>query len=393
MSDTVQNQTVLPTRLALTWNALFLFLYLYRVVFSVLGHLVVMRLTSIGDTESYQSEGLSESLLKLQTRDIGDLVKLGDFQLSTLITDWLGSQFFALLGGSPILINIAFQTITFIGLVYFILSVPLHSRKILVGLIMLPSFTLWTSIASKECIVTFCVAVISGYLVRQYTSNARLNVVHVFSVILLYIFKPHYLIPITYAWATQYFGRFVRQKELLAYLGLFLSLIGLVVFSEKINELAFHVQWTFEVVADVRSTRVQSFFVDEFDVFFKMPEGFYLSFMGPTLEEVATSPLHLMTFIESLVLLFILIISLLVRLKDMPVYNFITSLGIIFWVLLPNYPFGVMNAGSAIRYRSGWILLIFLAITVLSSREMYLTWRSQKTGRIDRSRTSISPAE
>jgi hypothetical protein len=389
----MQNPINLSIRSVITWNTFFLFLYLYRVVFSVLGHLVVMRLTSIGDTESYQSEGLSETLLKVQTRDIGDLLQLGDFQLSSLITDWLGSQFFALLGGSPILINIAFQTITFIGLVYFILSVPLHSRKILAGLIMLPSFSLWTSIASKECIITFCVAIISGYLVRQYTSNARMNVVHVFSVILLYIFKPHYLIPIAYAWSAQYFGRIVIQKEVLAYLGLLLSLIGLVVFSEKIIELSFHVQYSFEVVADVRSTRVQSFFVDEFDVFLKMPEGFYRAFMGPTLEEIATSPLHLMTFIESLVLLSILIVALLARLKDMPIYNFIVSLGITFWVLFPNYPFGVMNAGSAIRYRSGWILLIFLAITVLSSREIYLTWRSQKTVRIDRSRTSISPAE
>jgi hypothetical protein len=389
----MQNPTKSSVRLILTWNVFFLFLYLYRVVFSILGHLVIMRFTSIGDTESYQSEGLSKSLLHLQTRDIGDLVQLGDFELSTLITDWLGTQFFYLLGGNPILINIAFQTITFVGLVYFILSVPLHSRKILVGLIMLPSFTLWTSIASKECIVTFCVAVISGYLVRQYTSNARLNVVHVFSVVLLYIFKPHYLIPIAYAWVAQYFGRIVRQKELLAYIGLFLSLIGLVVFSEKISELSFHVQWTFEVVADVRSTRSESFFVDKFDVFIKMPEGFFRSFMGPTLEEVATSPLHLMTFIESMVLLSILIVALLVRLKDMPVYNFIVSLGITFWVLFPNYPFGVMNAGSAIRYRSGWILLIFLAIAVLSSREIFLTWRRQEVFRGGRKQTGSVLAE
>jgi hypothetical protein len=393
MSDTALNQTVLPIRTVITWNVFFVFLYLYRVVFSILGHLVVMRLTSIGDTETYQSEGLSKTLLKIQTKDIGDLLQLGDFQLSTLITDWLGSQFFDLLGGNPIMINIAFQTITFVGLVYFILSVPLRSRKILAGLLMLPSFTLWTSIASKECIVTFCVAIISGYLVRQYTSNVRLNVIHVFSIGLLYIFKPHYLIPIAYAWSIQYFGRIVKQKEVLAYLGLFLSLIGLVVFNEKISELSFHVQWTFETVADVRSTRRHSFFVDEFDVFFKMPEGFYRSFMGPTLDEIMTSPLHLMTFLESLVLLSVLTLALLARLKDMPIYNFIVSLGITFWVLFPNYPFGVMNAGSAIRYRSGWIILIFLAIAVLSSREIFQVWKNQKVLTGGRSLTGNVPAE
>jgi hypothetical protein len=364
---------------AISWSIFFLFLYLYRTSFSILGHLVIMRFTSIGDTESYQSAAISTHLLKFQTSgNLSDFTKLGEFQASTFITDWLGAQFHFFLGGNPILINIAFQSITFVGLVYLLLSVPTSARLGLAGLLMLPSFTLWTSIASKESIVVSCVAIVAGYLIRQYTMGSRLNLIHAFALLLLYIFKPHYLIPIAYAWSTQTIGKWVKQKALLAYLGLLASLSGLIVFSEKIMELAFEVQWSFEIVADVRSTRLEPFFVDKMDVFLKAPEGFYLAFMGPTLEEVMTSPLHLITFIESSILLFVLLLTLMSRFRDIPLYNMIVGMGISFWVLFPNYSFGVMNPGSAIRYRSGWIILIFLAISILTSRTLYQAWQRQK---------------
>jgi hypothetical protein len=373
------------TRSSVTWGVFFLFLYIYRAMYSVLGEVVVMRFTSIGDTRSYQSGSSPMSLLDMMTGGLAEAVgNLGVFQLSTNITDWIGSQFYWMFFGSPILINNGYQTITFVGLVYLLMSVPPGPRKFLAVLLMLPSFSLWTSIASKESIVSFCVAIISGYLVRQYTRGTKLKLIHISSMFLLYIFKPHYLIAVAYAWSAQTFSVYVKQKALLAYLGLLLSFTGLFLFRDKIDDLAFKVQWSFEVVTNVRSTRLEAFFVEKFDVFSKIPEGFFRAFVGPTLEEVATSPLHLVTFVESMVLVAALFLAVFRRFHEIPIYNFIVGIGVSFWIMFPNYPFGVMNAGSAIRYRSGWIILLFVAITVLMSRELFMSWRAQQLSRQQR---------
>jgi hypothetical protein len=374
---------------AITWGVFFVFLYLYRAMFSVLGEVVIMRFTSIGDTRSYQSGGSSVSLLDIMTGGLSEIAtNFGLFQFSTRITEWVGSQFHTIFFGNPILINNGYQTITFVGLVYLLLSVPPGPRKLLALLLMLPSYSLWTSIASKESIISFCVAIISGYLIRQYTRDAKLNIIHSLSVFLLFIFKPHYLIAIAYAWCAQVFSNYVKQKALLSYLGLLISIAGLFLFRDEIDNLAFKVQWSFEVVENVRSTRVDAFFVDKYDVFLKIPEGFYRAFVGPTISEIVTSPLHLVTFVESMILVVALLIAVLRRFREIPIYNFIIGIGVSFWIMFPNYPFGVMNAGSAIRYRSGWIILLFVAITVLMSRELFMSWRVLHTRKRARTRAS-----
>jgi hypothetical protein len=349
-------------------------------MFSILGELVVMRFTSIGDTRSYQSGSTPDFLVEHVTEDVtGAFTRLGNFETSTFLTDWIGAKFNALFFGNPILINVGFQSITFIGLLYLLLSLPPRPRFSLALFLMLPSFSLWTSIASKECIVSFCVSVISGYLIRQYTLGTRLNLFHALTFLLLYNFKPHYLIAIAYAWCANVIGSAVIQKELLAFLGLLISLIGLFLFRDQIDDLSFRVQWSFETITDIRSTRLEAFFVDKYDVFSKFPEGMFRAFVGPTMEEAATSPLHLATFVESMVLIGALIFAIAKRYRDIPVYSFIVGIGVSFWILFPNYPFGVMNAGSAIRYRSGWIVLLLVAITVLTSRDLYEFWIQRRT--------------
>jgi hypothetical protein len=373
-----QIQTADSRRLTISWNVFFVFLYLYRAAYSALGD-VVMTFTSIGDTESYQNSEVNKVARDFVAADpISAITSLKNFEASTFITDWIGAQFNTVFAGNTFLINCGFQTIGFIGIVYLLMSVPASARKTLSLFLMLPSYTLWTSIATKESIVSFCVAILSGYLIRQYYYGTRINILHTFAGVLLYIFKPHYLIAICYAWLAKLFGTYVKQKALVAYLGFLVSLLGLIVFSKEIVDLAFHVQWSFETVANVRSTRLEPFFVDKFDVFWKFPEGFYRAFVGPTIEEVVTTPLHMITFIESMILLVALALAILRRIRDIPVYSFVVGLGTTFWIMFPNYPFGVMNAGSAIRYRSGWIVIVFVAITVLTSREMFLKWKHTK---------------
>ena len=63
----------------------------------------------------------------------------------------------------------------------------------------------------------------------------------------------------------------------------------------------------------------------------------------------------------------------------MPAFGFLMMCFAGFWLLFANYPFGVMNPGSAIRYRTGYFILLLTILIVVSSRATYIYWRSRKT--------------
>ena len=125
-----------------------------------------------------------------------------------------------------------------------------------------------------------------------------------------------------------------------------------------------------------RSSRSDLFFTEKYDVFLKAPLGMALSLFGPKLTEIFTSPLALISFIESSVLFAFIFIIVAQRLMLLPVYNLILGAGTIFWLIFATYPLGITNIGSAVRYRSGWIILIFGIVSVLMSRSFYMHWQA-----------------
>ena len=100
----------------------------------------------------------------------------------------------------------------------------------------------------------------------------------------------------------------------------------------------------------------------------------FQSFFGPTFSEVSNSVLHLFSFVESLVILIILMAIVLVRLPRLPVFIFITATFSLVMILFVNYPFGIMNPGSAIRYRTGYFPIVIFIIIVLTSRSWSIMW-------------------
>ena len=192
--------------------------------------------------------------------------------------------------------------------------------------------------------------------------------------LIIFIYKPHYAPAFIFMYGAVAIGRHVQQKAFIALLGGVLSLILLYLIRDKVDELSFGVQQAFinvEVVA--RSTR-EAFFINPYDVFWNAPIGMFQAFVGPTVAEVVTSPLHLVSLIESIFIISILLFYLMQRLPEIPVFNIIVSGFTIFWIVFPNYPFGVMNPGSAIRYRSGWLVVVMVACAFLISRQLYFDW-------------------
>ena len=62
------------------------------------------------------------------------------------------------------------------------------------------------------------------------------------------------------------------------------------------------------------------------------------------------------------------------HLPTLPLYNFVLVAGVILWTLFPNYPLAVSNPGTAIRYRTDWILFLLVGVVFLLPRDRYIEW-------------------
>lgn len=354
------------------WFIFFVFLFYYRAAFSVLGELVVMRITSIPDTRTYQGAQFFEQLnLLLQ---FSDSYGWRLSWLATRITKVIGGFFNSITFGNPILINICFQSIAFAGICLLLMSVEPRIRKKLAIFFLLPSFSLWSSIASKEAIIVFAMCASCAYAIKMLNGDYRIRWYHLLGLSLLYIYKARFAPAVIFLLGSIWVASRIRQKAALAMIGAGASLLLMYIFAGPIDTIAR--QASSNLASDRgRSLRPQ-FLVEEFDTFTKAPEGMWLSFVGPTMQEVGTSVLHLFSFVESMILVAILLFLLLTQFSRMPVFSFIVGITTTFWILFTNYPVGVQNSGSAIRFRTDYIVLIFTVFAVIFSRQVYVKWLS-----------------
>ena len=358
-------------RLVLTWGVFYAFLWLYRSTASVAGQLVVSQITTLGDSGSYQSGGAFVSWIVLgQLTDVEGARNIG-----TTITILLGAIFNWLFGGNPILINIGFQTIAFTGIVMLLQAARPAHRALLALLFLLPSFTLWSSVASKEALVVFFLCVGSAGVLKIWYGEGRPSLLHAAAFACVYPFKPHYAPALAYLLGTSWAARHVRQPTALALtLGLS-SLSFLYIVKDTMVRLVFeHVQPAF-------SGRGATFQRPEFwetpaDIYLRAPEGMFRSLLGPTFQEALSGHVfHFVSFAESVAILSVMVWFAVRGLTRMPVFTFVVGAFTTFWMLFPTYPLGAMNAGSAIRYRTGYIVILFVLVAAILPRDTYFTWR------------------
>lgn len=368
-----------------TWGATYALFWIYRSIFSFLGQTIVLRLTSVPDTAGYQAFGYSQ-LGGLLAGGPG-IVETGPLmqQNATMITQIVGGVFHILFGGNAVLINIGFQSVAFVGLVYLLQGLEsARTRAFVLLLAMTPSFTVWSSIASKEAIVVFLCCVLARYVVDIHHNRDRLTFLRFAALSLtlgvLYIFKPHFLPAFLFVIGTSKIARHVRQPATITLLSAAASIFALYLVRDRVDQFARLVSgWV--SVEPGNSSRAEAFIVHQYEVFTKAPEGMLRAFVGPTWNEAAEGGLALISYIESVGILVALAIFVAWRLPRMPVYSATIALFTLFWTMFANYPLGVMNPGTAVRYRTDYIVLIFLAVAVLTSRDMYVRWRTGESRR------------
>jgi len=344
----------IPIKVNKYWFSFFL-LKLFYMFFAIF---VYAKLTTLGDTSRWMKGDLSHSLSQILTN-------------STKMMDFLGGISSALLG--PVLGNFPFMLLSFYGIYYSVSRLKLTRYQLFWILVLLsfPSFGVWSSIAGKEAMGVFYMGVICGYLIDVLNkTRAKPKLIELVAFYLLMVFKPQYSIAVSsvliYIFLSRKLNLKAYGKLFLLVLHIIIAAVGFYIFRDIINELSFMMPAHFSL--DAGSTRENTIWVNDYDVFYNAPYGMFIAFWGPTFGEVLQKPVLLLAFIESMVI-FLIFIYFVFEI----ILHFITTAKInilvislvsivIFWLLFVHYPFGVLNPGSALRYRENFygFLVVFL---------------------------------
>ena len=244
-----------------------------------------------------------------------------------------------------------------------------------------PSLSLWTSVPSKELItVTFLIYICSCYTRIIYDKKINYITFTLTLIIVAYI-RPNYFIiygffliiiilkKVVLDRITNKFNLFINFKFyfILFIISSFIIILLYLLFSFYLNDYIEHVMYkayymfmSFEHMSS--SMRNQKLEWSEVESFYSsILLGSFISFSGPTVNDVFHRPIYTIHFIESLIINFgiiYLILKLLKLNKSIQNFPFLFFFGIITCYiigLIIHYPLGLFNIGSSLRYKQNLI--------------------------------------
>jgi len=311
--------------------------------------------TTLGDTHRYLGGATYGSTLW--------------FLNSTEMMDFLAHTLSIFLG--PVIANLPFVLLSIYGIYYSVKRLSLNNKELIALLTVLsfPSFGVWTSIASKEAVAVFFLGVVLGFIIDVIKRNPKKNYILVlFSFYLCWLFKPQYLLGIfsvlTFVVISKKLSLKGMGKLILLVIFFMVSLMVLYIMRHEINELSLVMPLHFSL--DGGSTRENTIWINDFDVFWNAPYGMFIGFYGPTALEALSKSTHFLAFTESLLILlafFYAVLKLLlisINTGKLNVYFLGVFLTATLWILFVHYPFGALNPGSAIRYRGGFYAFVVI---------------------------------
>jgi len=343
-----------------TWTAIYILYFLYRSVICYLGIAVVSSVTALGDFMRYLEGGVNYDFYDNE----GSNEK---FLNSTRFMDFIGESVFRATGGSVLLSVMVFQSLAYVGILYLLNHLRPGARAAALLLFFSPSFNLWTSLPAKETVMVAATAVILVAILRMAENRRPPIILATISVYLVAIMKPQFLAPIILiAWGV-FASHWIKERTQAVAVALILSLAALILVLPALDAIiperaTSHFR---DTGLGARSTRLEDFWTEPGDLLWKAPEGMVLAFWGPTLTEARTTVLHAFTLAESATIGLVVVYVTLLHILRLPLYNLLLSFSATFWLVFSNYPQGVYNPGTAIRYRSGWFVLFVFATVVI----------------------------
>lgn len=349
----------------------FVFL-IFKLFYLLFGHFVFINISTLGDTFRYLS---SETNFKITV-----------LYSSTELMDFLGGISGHIFGTS--FGSLPFCILNFVCTLICLRSLRLNNYSLIIILLILsfPSYGLWTSVASKEAIVSssmFIIFLQYYRIINHIKINKTLLIITYYVII---VFKIQYfpvLLFLNIFLLIYHKYKFINISYFLYYpVVCIFGIYFVILYCDEIDRLAFLVASHFDV--DASSTRKNFILVNKYDFFRNAPYGMFIGMFGPTLSEANLRFTHFLSFAESTLLILIFATIFYYRIYVCLIYNkfSLNSLLLPITVLIlfaaVHYPFGIMNPGSAIRYRCSFYPIIFLSLFLYNNyRRKFITFRSQ----------------
>jgi len=275
---------------------------------------------------------------------------------------------------NPLLTHTIFSLFSGIGI--FILSYTMKNKFILL-LLLFPSALIWTSIVGKEAIYYGCFTLILAVWSMQ-ISNVKARkgfVLHMMTSILLavcLILRPHYTIPLIYLLSTCFvFYTFDSKKIQLILIAIILvctaSLISyLFIMPENLIARGYGA-----VDETARASRFAYYNIDLLNPHLIYTKGLLFrdgifGIIGPFPSELLIRLEFIPFFIEGItILLFPIAIGCMFKdTKNVQIYKkyfYYALVPAILMSIIIHAPFGILNPGTAIRWRVNFELIFYLA--------------------------------
>lgn len=342
----------------------YFFIRLFYLFFTVL---VYSKFASLGDTVPYLSGGIN--------------FREDAFYSSTAFMRTVGGVAGMLAGsGSNVITNFPFMLLSFCMVKWVVETLKFRkymNKYMLLAMLSLPNFCIWTSVCSKEMVGLVFSSIFGVLLVNYLNGIYRIRIRDVLAFYLCFIFKPQYLPFIVQGLICIYWMQTHFQKAMSRFLfGLSvisLNILVLYLIRDLVNQYAEIIPIHFTSY-DGASNRDGNIWPNENDFFRQAPLGMFTAFFGPTLGEMLEKPAHLMAGLESVIML-VLFASLCWKAISRFYYQlkvdavvFPTYFIIFSGICLLHYPFGIFNPGSAIRYRTNFIFLFIILLMYLHIR-------------------------
>lgn len=320
---------------------------------------VVARITTLGDSGRYIAGPLSFSPNFLYS--------------STEMMDTIASSIASLAGG-PIA-HLFFLLLSTYGIYYSLRRVVIGRNQLVFLLVILstPTFSIWTSIVSKESVLVFSLGLILGNFFRFVQSKRfESKISFVIGMYLLVVFKPHYIPAITVLFLSVYPRARLGTRELYVLLfciGAIASSIITILYNYEIFD-HFAIEFPKHFNQDASGTRENWLWISSGDFLRNAPEGMLWALIGPFYSEAQDSIKYLIPFVESCILIclffYVAIVYFYARINPgngyhVPVSFLVIVLSLLFMAFV-HYPFGVLNPGAALRYRSGFFAFYTILI-------------------------------
>lgn len=326
---------------------------LIKVAYAFFAVFIFARFSSLGDTQDYlQGEYIERNNLAstayLMSMIGTTLGVVGSFVFSLAMSLW--------------------------GIIYLLEKARfslMHSR-IVIFLMILPSFGVWTSILSKEVFVLFSFCLCTGGLIELLMGRRFIfSLFQLVGLALLTFIKPHYSLCIYLSIAAIMLNRSGFRRELLLAITLLFFLVAAVLSFLNVEVIYQNTQaLPAHFSLQGGTTRINDFWIDEYDFFTYLPVGLPLAFIGPSFTEALSSIKLLPFFIEGCLLFGFVAVN---GWRAVFYRHYINVLGVVLMLtfclalLLTHYPFGLFNPGSAVRYRSGFILPLCIFVLYLAT--------------------------